>query len=200
MADEDSKKRSTPDDAPLEDEQKTKKIAVEEKKDDESKPADETSWTNIEELSSRFPLLSLGKDSSVPFLGLYFAASWCPDVQAATPAVDEFAAANKKDVTVAYVSSDTTKGQMQEYVPSSMAIVPFENEEDRSKLKRHFGVCAAKEREPLGMTPEQRKFGIPTLIVLEKATGKIITTDGVDDIVKGNGESVVEKWRAMLKQ
>jgi nucleoredoxin len=118
---------------------------------------------------------------------------------AVTPSIDVFVLANKKDVQVVYISSDTSEAEMKENVPSSFSVVPFDCEEERADLKRHFGACAAKERGPLGMTPEERKFGIPTLIILEKATGTVVTSGAVDDIMGSNGESVVGKWKSMLE-
>jgi nucleoredoxin len=153
---------------------------------------------NASELSDRFP--SLPQQGDAPLLGLYFAASWCPDCTAATAAIGTFASANKNDLQVVYISSDSSETQLKEYVPSSYLVVPFDCEEERADLKRYFGACAAKEREPLGMTPEERKFGIPTLIVLERATGRVATSGGVEAIMESNGESVVDKWKSMLAE
>lgn len=182
--------------------EKEKPVEQEEKKDSPEDTANEVALEsdkplNTSELSDRFPSLPL--QSGAPLLGLYFAASWCPDCRDVTPAIDVFAFANKKDVQVVYISSDTLEAQMKEYVPSSFSVVPFDYEEERADLKRHFGACAAKERGPLGMTPEERKFGIPTLIILERATGTVVTSGGVDDIMGSSGESVVGKWKSVLE-
>jgi nucleoredoxin len=201
-----NKKRDAPEDAdpPVNEQSNVKKVAVEEKQNDDNtekqeSPSPTSKTTLLEELSNRFPSLPLDEKSSIPFLGLYFAASWCPDVQAATPAVEEFGAANKDFITIVYVSSDSTEQQMKDYLPSCMMAVSFKNEDERANLKRHFGACAGKELELLGMKAEDRKFGIPTLIVLDKKTGNVVTNEGVDDIVTRNGESVIEKWKGMLK-
>jgi nucleoredoxin len=183
--------------------EKEKPVEHEEKKDSPEDTAGEVAPEadkplNASELSERFPSLPL--QSGAPLLGLYFAASWCPDCTAFTPAIDVFAFANKKDLQIVYISSDTSEAEMKEYVPSSFSVVPFDCEEERADLKRHFGACAAKERGPLGMKPEERKFGIPTLIILEKATGIVATSGGIDDIMGSNGESVVGKWRSMLER
>lgn len=184
---EESRKRESPEKA--EGEPEAKKTAVEK---------DNNNALTLKELSSRFPSLPL-ENPSAPFLGLYFSAAWCPDCVAATPAVGDFCAANTSDVKVMYVASESSEEEMKAFCPSSMGVVPFDNQEERADLKRHFGACAAKEREPLGMTPEERKHGIPTLVILDTATGKIVTADGVNDIEKSNGDSVVEKWKAMRK-
>ena len=79
-------------------------------------------------------------------------------------------------------------------------MVPFENVDERSNLKRHFGACAAKEVSVLEMSPEDRKSGIPTLILLQKATGKLLTRDGVDDMMADPiGAAAVQKWKEMLQ-
>lgn len=199
---QDSKKRESAEDSPLEGEPDAKKVAVEEKKQQTEEKKDDDNDdavpSTLKELASRFPSLPL-ENSSVPFLGLYFGASWCPDVQKATPAVEKFCSEHKDDVHVVYVASDSTEEQMKDFVPSCMSTVPFDNKEERASLKRHFGTCAGKEREELGMTTEDRKYGIPTLVILDTTTGNTVTMDGVEDIVNGSGDSVVEKWKALLK-
>lgn len=182
--------------------EKEKPVEQEEKKDSTEDAANEIAPKgykplNASELSDRFPSLPL--QSGAPLLGLFFAASWCPDCTAVTPSIDAFAFDNKKNIQVVYISSDTSEAEMKEYVPSSFFVVPFDCEEERANLKRHFAVCAAKERGPLGMTSEERKFGIPTLIILEKATGIVVTSDGVGDIMGSNGDSIVGKWKSVLE-
>jgi nucleoredoxin len=144
-------------------------------------------------LASRFPSIPLDK----PLVGLYFAASWCPDCTGVTPVVADVLARTADTWRVVYVASDITQEQLDSYAPASFVKIPFENEDERSNLKRHFGVCAGKEVESLGMTPDERKSGIPTLIVLESATGKILTMNGVQDIMNSN-ESAVENWKTIL--
>ncbi len=77
--------------------------------------------------------------------------------------------------------------------------IPFKQEEEQSNLKRHFGACASKETEGLGMKTEDRKSGIPTLLLLEKITGNVLTRDAVSDVM---GDTKVEdlytKWKSML--
>jgi len=137
-------------------------------------------------------------------LALFFAASWCPGCTDVTPVVDRLLQdhGNDSSFELMYVSSDNTNEQLEAYVPSDKwGIIPFEDEEARSNLKRHFGACASKETESLGMSSEDRKSGLPTLILLEKASGKILTRNGVDDITAqngSNGAAVVQKWKDMM--
>jgi nucleoredoxin len=144
-------------------------------------------------LASRFPSIPLDK----PIVGLYFAASWCPDCTEVTSIVAHVLGKTAEDWNVVYIASDNTQEQLDSFAPASFAKVPFENWDERSNLKRHFGVCAAKEVESLGMTPDERKSGIPTLIVLESSTGKIVTMDGVQNVMDSN-ESAVENWKKSL--
>jgi hypothetical protein len=99
-----------------------------------------------------------------------------------------------------YVSSDISGEQLMGNLPSAdWGFVPFDSVEERSSLKRHFGACAAKEVSELGMTPEDRMSGIPTLILIEKETGKVLTRDAVDDILgAGGSEAVLQKWKELL--
>ena len=143
--------------------------------------------------------------SSSPLLALYFASSWCPDCTGVTPIVNHvFLKSQPQDegkvFDLVYVSSDNDEEQLKGNVPSpKWSLVPFDSVEERANLKRHFGACASKEVEGLGMKPEDRKSGLPTLILLDCKTGKVITRDGVDDITaEGGGDAAVQKWQDLL--
>jgi len=161
----------------------------------------ETSSTVLDStaLSTEFPSWRVLSRVEKKLVGLYFAASWCPDCTGVTPVVDEVfrSAVNDGLMDLVYVASDTTEEQMKGYVPSGWSAVPFEAEEERSKLKRHFGCCASKEVGPLGMKPEDRKFGIPTLILLDASSGKVVSTDGVNDVMKASppdAQKIYDSW------
>ena len=62
--------------------------------------------------------------------------------------------------------------------------VPF-NSVERNELKRKFGVCAGKEVRELGLTPDGRKFGIPTLILIDSKSEEVLSFNGVDDVMDG---------------
>jgi thiol-disulfide isomerase/thioredoxin len=189
-----------------------KKVAVAKDDDPEAKPdpvsASEPTDPTIDtekEFALLFPSLKDPLESPAPILGLYFASSWCPDCTAVTPKLHEVFCSsandeNNKVFDLIYVSSDYADEQLMGNLPSAgWGFVPFDNVEERSNLKRHFGACAAKEVADLGITPEDRKSGIPTLILLEKQTGKVLTRDAVDDIVGDDGsEAVLQKWKEML--
>lgn len=161
-----------------------------------------TEELTADELKDTFSSLKDPMASTSPLLALYFASSWCPDCTGVTPVVNDVFLKSQpqedgKVFDLVYVSSDDNEEQLKKYVPSpKWGIVPFDNVEERSNLKRHFGACASKETSVLGMKPEDRKSGIPTLILLDSKTGKVVTRDGVDDILgEGGGEAAVKKWQ-----
>ena len=155
-------------------------------------------------LSAKFPSLAkyLPPSSPIPpLLGLYFAASWCPDCAPVTPKMRQVLVSQKTDlesplVQLLYVPSDQSAAQMNDYVGDSFPCFPFDKVEELAELKRHFGTCAAKEMHTLGITSSQRRHGIPTLILLESATGRVLTEDGINDVFQN--ENVIEKWESML--
>ena len=161
------------------------------------------------ELMTRFPSLagSLAPTTPTPLLGLYFAAAWCPDCTGVTPVLDKVFTQQKppKVFDLIYVSSDKDEAQLQGNLPSpSWGFVPFDHEQERSNLKRYFGACAAKEVALLDMKAEDRLSGIPTLILVDKKTGNIVTRDGVDDIMannddNGGAQAAVAKWKGLLE-
>jgi thiol-disulfide isomerase/thioredoxin len=165
-------------------------------RDDET----ETSMTEVS-LATDFPSLSKSL-SRAPILGLYFAASWCGDCDAVTPALAKVIASQKKDevlVHIVYVSSDTSAKEMAAYKPEQFSAVPWEAEKERSSIKRFFGTCAGKERESLGMSQTDRKHGTPTLILLDTQSGLILTESGAEQVESmESAESVLEEWKSML--
>lgn len=153
------------------------------------------------QLASKFPSLKpILESQDSPILALYFASAWCDDCQASTPFVQEVVSKQNGILDLVYVSSDMDGQEMAGNLASSdWKSIPFQQQEERSNLKRHFGACASKETEGLGMKTEDRKSGIPTLLLLEKSTGNVLTRDAVSDIM---GDTKVEdpysKWKSML--
>ena len=98
---------------------------------------------------------------------------------------------------VFYVSSDTTDAEMKAFQPDGIQGIPFHKADQRQSLKQHFRTCAAKEMEGLGIT--ERKNGIPTLILIETATGRVITESAHDDVMKDkSSEQMVAQWKSLL--
>mmetsp|Transcript_19543 Transcript_19543/g.24633 ORF Transcript_19543/g.24633 Transcript_19543/m.24633 type:complete len:150 (-) Transcript_19543:55-504(-) len=137
-------------------------------------------------LSKAFPSLATPLSTS-QVIGLYFASSWCPDCTPITPKLRMMyeGQSSDKKLEVVYVSSDNTEEQMKNSLSAShgqWSCIPFDSAE-RSELKRKFGVCAGKEVRELGMSPSDRKFGIPTLILIDSKSEEILTYDGVNDLL-----------------
>ena len=148
--------------------------------------------------------LTLSSKTS-PILGLLFAASWCPDCNASgvvSTVGRVLAAAEQHAVDIVYVSSDISEAELLQFKPPSMRHVPFDNVELRTALKRQFRTCANREvGEVMLGTHIQRLHGIPTLILLDTATGKVLTTNGVEDVMNADSPSqVLRKWKGMLEQ
>ena len=145
-----------------------------------------------------------------PILGLLFAASWCPDCNDAgsgvVSAVGRVAAEHSRTVLdFVYVSSDTSEAELLQFKPQSMRHVPFDNVELRTALKRQFRTCASREVGDVlvsgGGHVLQRVHGIPTLILLDTATGTVLTTNGVEDVMNAESPSqVLQKWKSMLEE
>lgn len=145
------------------------------------------------QLAVRFPSLQLDR---TPLVGLLFAASWCDDCWETVPVIEQVAAVSKDDICIHYISSDRTAVEMKQYCNATVfRAIPFENESERNALKRHFQTCAKKEMEQVGVL--ERKHGTPTLIVLDPATGRVLTEKGVDDCVQ-RAPDAVAAWKALL--
>lgn len=135
-------------------------------------------------------------------IALYFAASWCPDCVASKPYVSSVFKSQsdgEKVFDLVYVASDNNAEQMKGELESGWDAIAFEMPEERANLKRHFGVCAFKEMAGLGITGEQRKGGIPTMVLLEKKTCQVLKGDAIPDIM---GDKKVDDplslWKSLL--
>ena len=164
-----------------------------------------TESSSAQHLAHRFPSLTdfSKQPNPVPIVGLLFSAGWCPDCQKDVPKVEKVvqAAQATNSLSVYYVSSDRSAQDMMKCCNHSVfQSVPFENDSERSALKRHFKTCAGMERQQVGV--EDRQFGIPSLILLDQATGRILTIDGVADCVRhaANPEKALEKWKSLLEK
>jgi nucleoredoxin len=142
---------------------------------------------------------SLLPGTSKPILGVLFAAAWCPDCADVVPAIGRLldAIPDQSVIEIYYVASDTSESEMHAFVPPSLRVIPFAATDQRADIKRHFQVCAQKEMNDLGLS--SRKSGIPTLLLIETATGRILSDAGVDHVMHGKcAESVFRKWAALL--
>jgi len=98
-----------------------------------------------------------------------------------------------------YVSSDKDSDQMKGEMEDGWDAIEFEREDARSSLKKCFGVCAMKEMEALGISREQRKGGIPTLVLIDKNTSGVLSSDAMPDIMgEKKFDDPLAYWRSLL--
>ena len=159
---------------------------------------------------AKFPSLTNALAKS-EVIGIYFAAAWCPMSTPITEALDDAfsgkrntllypdeadtydaAAEGRKPLSLVYVSSDRSEEEMNDYIRGGWQSIPFDSTE-RTELKKHFRVCAKRELEELGF---ERKFEIPTLLILDGHTHGIISTNGVEDI-REYGDKALTHWLGM---
>lgn len=135
----------------------------------------------------KFPSLT-GCLSSSKMTCLYFASSWCPDCTPITPLLKKaYEEQSEGSFQVVYVSSDNSEEEMMRSfndTHGSWNFIPYDSD-DRNGLKKHFGACAGKEVKDLGMSTEERKYGIPTLIIMDSKSHEVISYEGVDFLVQG---------------
>jgi hypothetical protein len=140
-------------------------------------------------------------------IGLYFAASWCTKSTPVTQALDEYfrdiilppksedeeavreLKMDRYPLAIVHVSSDTKEAKFQDYIRQNWIAVPFDTPE-KTALKRKFQVCAQPEVEFLGI---DRKYEIPTLLIVDSETQTILTANGVEDLEEFEGKAL-QHW------
>jgi len=97
-------------------------------------------------------------------VALYFSAHWCPPCRGFTPELAKMynGAFKDKGLEIVFVSSDKDQGQFDDYFGEQPWLaLPFDERATKAALSKKFKVQ-----------------GIPTLVILDGATGETITTDG----------------------
>jgi len=96
-------------------------------------------------------------------IGLYFSAHWCPPCRGFTPKLAEMYRDGLQDnLEILFVSSDRDQAAFDGYAAEQpWPALPFAEREAKAALSKACGV-----------------EGIPSLVVIDSATGAIITTDG----------------------
>jgi hypothetical protein len=137
-------------------------------------------------------------------VGLYFAASWCPMSTPITNKLEQTFSSvpnllytsgkpvEKHEFAIVHVSSDTSQSTMENYLKPGWIGVPVDSPETLA-LKRHFLTCAMREIKAVGI---ERKFEIPTLIILDGESHGVVTTNGVHDL-KEEGSGALNRWVQM---
>jgi nucleoredoxin len=110
--------------------------------------------------------------SSNKVVGLYFSAHWCPPCRGFTPVLAEAyknIVKSSKPFQVVFVSSDRDQGSFDGYYRDMPWIaLPFAERDLKSKLCDKYGVSGIS----------CLVSGIPCLVLLNGATGELITKDG----------------------
>jgi len=108
-------------------------------------------------------------------IGLYFSAHWCPPCRGFTPMLGTAYTENlkAKGLEIVFVSSDKTPDEFKGYFGEMPWLaLPYEARELKAKLSKKYKVS-----------------GIPSFVILDGATGELITTNGreaVQEDPKGN--------------
>jgi len=154
---------------------------------------------------SQFPTVAWALQHA-DLVGLYYAASWCPMSTPVTEKLGEHFPSSallppptldsnpskKFAFAIVHISSDTTQEALDAYAKPNWISIPIA-EDERTALKKHFAVCAKRELEELDM---ERKFEIPSLLILDGPTHGLITTGGALDLIN-QGEVVLDYWKEM---
>jgi nucleoredoxin len=148
-----------------------------------------------------------GELKATPILALYFSSAWCDDSQASHEHVaNAFQAQYQhRDSSsqplwdLVYVSSDTSAEEMASNLKPGWHYIPFDDEELRSNVKRYFGICAKREMEILGIAAEQRKGGIPSLILIDLLSQRVLHEDAIPDVMGDTKlEDPLSHWTSLL--
>jgi nucleoredoxin len=134
-----------------------------------------TLWKDVTGKTATTKSLLKGKQ----FVLLYFSASFCPPCLTFTPMLKHFYEKYKKQLEIVYLSSDRKESDFTAYY-GQMPWTALQNEEQKQALSTLFQIR-----------------GIPTLIVLDVATARVITMQGRQDVTNNNKDfSAFAKWQA----
>jgi len=124
------------------------------------------------------PLSDLPKDGVI---GLYFSAHWCPPCRGFTPKLAEAydkIRANGKALEIIFVSSDKDEKTFSEYhAEMPWLALPFDKRDLKAQLSKKYKVQ-----------------GIPSLVLLDAATGKTITKNG-REAISSDTEGAKFPWK-----
>mmetsp|Transcript_25596 Transcript_25596/g.31519 ORF Transcript_25596/g.31519 Transcript_25596/m.31519 type:complete len:417 (-) Transcript_25596:230-1480(-) len=110
---------------------------------------------------------------------LYFSAHWCPPCRRFTPSLIELykKLKNSKNMELVFCSLDREEEAYKEYTSDMPWLcMPF------------------KAKETTAMASKYKASGIPHLVIVDDATGEIITTDGVEE-ASGDEEGQNFPWK-----
>jgi nucleoredoxin len=117
-------------------------------------------------------------------VALYFSAHWCGPCRSFTPALAQLYTDKLKSagVEVVFISSDQDDSSFAKYYQSMPWLaVPFDARDVKQELSERFEIQ-----------------GIPSLIVLDAATGKVLSKDGRRDVMSHKAD-VGNFWLRQIK-
>ncbi|GMH80106.1 hypothetical protein TrST_g12138 [Triparma strigata] len=111
------------------------------------------------------------------YICLYFSAAWCPPCRAFSPKLSKWAKEHEDDVGVIFVSHDTSEKEMLGFVQNkNFAFMPF-RDRTFTTLNQILSVSM-----------------LPTLVIVNRSNGKVITHWGRTCVEK-NPDHCVEEWK-----
>jgi thiol-disulfide isomerase/thioredoxin len=153
------------------------KVVKKDEKDKKGSQAPPSALPGLGKLIGSPDLQLLAQGGTIPvsalaasIVGLYFSAHWCPPCRKLTPKLAEAYTAiksNGKSLEIVFVSSDHDEAKFASYYKEMPWLaLPFAERALTQKLSRQFKVS-----------------GIPSLVLLDGATGQVISKDGQSIII-----------------
>lgn len=115
-------------------------------------------------------------------LALYFSASWCGPCRQFTPKLAQlYQSTSREDIEVVFVSLDQTLEWFQDYYAGMPWLAVDFDKTEREEIFHKLG-----------------GRGIPALVVFCPRTGRVVTTDGRQDVLRhpDNPQACVDLWCA----
>lgn len=118
-------------------------------------------------------------------VGIYFSAHWCPPCRGFTPMLADFYNAAQSEhagaLQIVFVSSDRNEHEYNEYFGTMPWVaLPLSDGATKQRLSEKFGVR-----------------GIPTLVIVDAATGVTIDASARNTVSEGDVEGALQKWKAI---